>query len=218
MRTNDHPARSFVEHRSQVGLPSKTPDRLTNQELSRVMEQGADRDATDPEYPLERICSHCYAPFQLTFARQAAQLVREADEVDVEATHRGLLLRGETEEAFVHSVQLLRDYFGNQIRIGPAVVRYHNGATVEEPHMGLRVLCGPEHFEPVKADLDARDAVIVASEIGPTCAVIRATVPLAKVLGYASHLAKQTSGTAHHSMWLSHYAPLEVWPPDNTAA
>ena len=174
--------------------------------------------AMHPEYPLERLCSHLYEPFQLTFARHAEQVLREEDEVEVEATHRGLVLRGETEAAFEHSVELLRNHFGNQIHVGPATVRYHNGTTVEEPLMGLRVKCSPEHLEAVEADLNTRNAVVVASEIGTACAVIRAVVPLAKLLGYAARLAQLTSGTGHNVMWLSHYAPMETSSPDDTAA
>ena len=84
--------------------------------------------------------------------------------------------------------------------------------------MGLRVKCSPGHFEGVKADLNARNGVVVASEIGPTCAVIRAVAPLAKLLGYDARLAQLTSGAAHQVMWLSHYAPMETSPPDDTAA
>jgi len=109
--------------------------------------QACSRDANDshgerrehamhPEYPLERLCSHLYEPIQLTFARHAEQVLREEDEVEVEATHRGLVLRGETEAAFEHSVELLRNYFGNQIHVGPAVVGYCNGTTVEEMPRG----------------------------------------------------------------------------------
>lgn len=174
--------------------------------------------ATHPEYPLERLCSHLYEPFQLTFARHAEQVLREADEVEAEATHRGLLLRGETEAAFEHSIELLRNNFGNQIHVGPAAVRYHNGTTVEEPHMGLRVKCSPEHVEGVSADLNARNALVVALEVGPTCAVIRAVAPLAKLLGYGARLAELTSGAARQVTWLSHYAPMETSPPGDTAA
>jgi regulator of nucleoside diphosphate kinase len=171
-----------------------------------------------PEYPLERLCSLLYEPFQLTFAQHAEQVLREEDQVQVEATHRGLVLRGETEAAFEHSVRMLRNYYGNQIDVGPAAVRYHNGTTVEEPLMGLRVNCSREHFEAVRADLSLRNAVVVASDIGPARAVIRAVVPLEKLLGYATRLAQLTSGTAHEVMWLSHYASMNTPSPDDTAA
>lgn len=173
---------------------------------------------THPEYPLERICSHLYEPFQLTFARHAQRVLKEVDEVEAEATHRGLLLRGETEATFESPLSLLREYFGNQIDVGPTTIRYHNGAMVEEPYMGLCVRCSLEYFEVIKADLNAREVVGVDSKVGPIGAVLRATAPAAKLLGYASDLAELTSGTAYQEMWLSHYAPVETPPPDDTAA
>jgi hypothetical protein len=170
------------------------------------------------EYPLERLCTHLYEPFQLTFARHAEQLLAHDDEVVVEATHRGLILRGETETSFDHAKEQLQGFFGNQIRIGAATIRYHDGATLEEPYMGLRVRCLPEHFEAIKADLIARGGLIVVSKIDPACGEIRATAPLAQLMGYARRLAELTSGTGHGMMWLSHYARAEVPPPPNDSA
>lgn len=172
--------------------------------------------AMQPEYPLEQVCTHLYEPFQLNFARHAEPLLSQEDEVEVEATHRGLVLRGETEAALDRAIQRLRSYFGNQIRVAPAIVRYHHGATVEEPHMALRVGCPAEHFEAVKAGLIARDALIVASIIDCACGEIRATAPLAKMMGYARSLTQLTLGTAHEVMWLSHYAAIQEPPPDDT--
>jgi hypothetical protein len=171
-----------------------------------------------PEFPVERVCRHLYEPFQLIFARHAQQLLPKEDELEVEASHKGLVLRGETEAVLERPAEILQGYFGNQIRIGGATVRYHNGSTPEEPHMGLRVRCPTEHFERVKADLDARYATIVSSEITPLYAVIRASAPLARLIGYAQTLKKLTSGQAHEVMWLSHYAPVETPPPDGHAA
>jgi regulator of nucleoside diphosphate kinase len=169
--------------------------------------QGA---ASHAEYPLELLCTHLYDPFQLTFARHAEQLLTQEDDVEVEATHQGLVLRGATEAALEHAVEQLRSYFGNQIHVGRASIRYHEGTRFEEPHMGLRVRCSPEHFEAIKADLIARGGSILVSQIDPVCGEIRATAPLAQLLGYRRSLAQLTSDTAHEVMWLSHYAPAEV--------
>ena len=46
------------------------------------------QDAMHPEYPLERLCSHLYEPFQLNFARHAEQILQQQPDVEVEATHR----------------------------------------------------------------------------------------------------------------------------------
>ncbi|MEP7246040.1 MAG: hypothetical protein ABI885_20500 [Gammaproteobacteria bacterium] len=170
-----------------------------------------------PEYPIERVCSHLFEPFQLTFARHAQNVLPEEEEVEVEASHQGLVLRGETEAALEHSVEILQDYYGNQIRIGAPTVRYRNGATVEEPYMGLRVRCSPEYFAAVMADLEARRASIEHTECTPAHAVVRATAPLARLIGYSWNLARLTAGTAHEVMWLSRYSPVEVPPPNGDA-
>jgi translation elongation factor EF-G len=72
--------------------------------------------------------------------------------------------------------------------------------------MGLRVRCSPEHFETIMGDLIARGALIVTSKIEPACGEIRATAPLARLIGYGRSLARITAGTAREVMWLSHYA------------
>jgi translation elongation factor EF-G len=82
----------------------------------------------------------------------------------------------------------------------------------------LRVRCLPEHFVAVKTDLEARGASIEDSECTPAYAVVRATAPLARLIGYSWNLAKLTAGTAHEVMWLSHYAPIKTPPPNGNAA
>src|SRR6185312_6528445 len=173
-------------------------------------------DAMHPEYPLERTCYHLYEPHQLTFARHARAILAADDEIEVEATHQGLILRGETEAALERHVETLLEYFGPQVCIGPTKVRYHHGQTLEEPHMGLRVRCSPECFEPVKTDLLSRGASIVSSQVSATSAVVQASAPLTQLIGYGWQLAKLTAGTAQEVMWLSHYAPRSAPNPEET--
>lgn len=171
-----------------------------------------------PEFPLERTCFHRYDPFQLTFARHALQLLPDDDRAFFEASHRGLVLRAETEAALERPIEILKDYYGNQISIGRATVRHHQGSTLEEPHMVVRVRCNPEHFESIIADLTTRNAVVLDTEMQPTFCVVRATAPLARLLGYAQSLADLTGKSAHEVMWLSHYAPVQASSPPGGAA
>jgi translation elongation factor EF-G len=83
--------------------------------------------------------------------------------------------------------------------------------------MGVRVRGLPEYFEAVTADLKARRASIVDCDLTLTSAVVRATAPLARLLGYSQDLAQLTAGTAHEVTWLSHYAPVDTAPPANNA-
>jgi hypothetical protein len=171
-----------------------------------------------PEYPLERLCTHLYEPFQLTFARHAQQLFEERDDVELVASHQGLAIRGETEAEIEAALTVLKDFYGHQLRVGPTTIRYHEGATLEEPWMGLRVRCSTDQLEAVKADLVVRGATIVSSEIHSSIAVIQACAPLAYLISYASALADLTSGSAEFVMWLSHYAPVQGGPPGGDAA
>ena len=171
-----------------------------------------------PEFPLERLCSHKHEAFQLTFARNAQQHFLMREDVEVVASHYGLMIRGETEDAIDAATIVLRDLYGPSLRIGAPMVRYHDGTSFEQPWMGLSVKCAPEHYAAVKADLIAREASIVSSAAESAQCLIQARAPLAELLGYREDLDKLTAGSARHSMWLSHYAPVENPPPDGQAA
>jgi translation elongation factor EF-G len=171
-----------------------------------------------PEYPLERVCTHLYEPFQLNFARHAQALCHEREDVELVASHRGLTIRAETEQAIHESLQVLIDFYGSQISVTPPTIRYHEGRTLEQPWMGLRVRCGSEHLEAVREDLLVREAKILNTEIESGMGAIHAYAPLANLIGYGSALAKLTGGSAQHLAWLSHYAPMESPPPRGDAA
>jgi hypothetical protein len=182
---------------------------------ARVRHQESTRH---PEYPLERLCTHLYEPFQLTFARHAQQLFDERDDVELVASHQGLTIRAETEDAIDATLDVLRDFYGSQVRIGPPTIRYHNGVTLEQPWMGLRVRCAAAHLEAVKVDLIVRDATIVSCETHLGKCSLQACAPLAYLMGYKAALERLTSGSGQHVMWLSHYAPVDYLPPDGDAA
>lgn len=192
--------------------------RLRRQRAAGVSHPFPARTGHHPEYPLERICTHLYEPFQLKFARRAEQLLSGQEDVQSEPSHRGLIIRAGTEPILVNAVEVLLDFYGPQIQVGPPTIRYHEGPVLEEPWMRMEVRCAPRFLESVKTDLAMRRARVVSSELHSTDAVIQASAPLAHVIGYAPVLARLTSGTAHEAMWLSHYAPIEDPPPDSDAA
>lgn len=165
------------------------------------------------EFPLEQICSHANEPLQLDFARDALQILPQREDGSAEATPQGLVLRGETEGALERRTNLLKEHYGDQVRIGSPKVRYRRYSQLEEPHMGLRVLCASTHFAAVKADLLSRGAVILDAEATPQFGVVRATVPLANLLGYSHAVAELTAGSAREVIWLSHYAAVDEPPP-----
>lgn len=176
------------------------------------------RSGKHPEYPLERLCTHLDEPFQLAFARRAQQLFEDRDDVGLVASHQGLAIRGETEEAIDAAVEVLKDFYGAHLRLGPPTIRYHDGVTLEQPWMGLRVRCQAKDLEPVKLDLISRGATIESCEPDLGQYAIQGCGPLARLIGYRSALEKRTSGSAHSVMWLSHYAPVATLPPEGDAA
>lgn len=177
-----------------------------------------DLRASHPEYPIERTCKHLHETFQLTFARGAEALLRERDDLELLVSHRGLTIRGETEDAIEEAVEVLVGTYGAALSVSPPTIRYHTGETLEQPWMGLRVRCAPEHRDRVKADLLVRSASVVKSEIDGGVHVLEARAPLAVLIGYGTALEKLTAGSATHAMWLSHYAPVDESPPGGDAA
>jgi hypothetical protein len=205
-----------VVARETVRLPhSKT---AAARPQSTFAELPAGRGASHPEYPLERVCSFLSEPFQLTFARNAQQHFLTREDVEVTASHRGLTIRGETEDAVDAAFVLLRDLYGPRIHISPSTVLYHHGVTLEQPWMGLRVRCATGQFDVVHSDLLDRDARIASFEVEGADSHIQATAPLASLLGYRAALEKLTGGSAKHAIWLSHYAPMGNLPPEGHAA
>jgi hypothetical protein len=176
------------------------------------------RRASHPEYPLERTCSLLSEPFQLTFARNAKLLFCERDDLELVASHQGLTVRAETEDVIDAAVVVVKDLYGQALRLGPLTIRLHQGVTVEQPWMGLRVRCIPDHLEEINADLIARNARVIGCEVQSGLCTLQASAPLGDLLGYRAALVKLTLGSAQHAMWLSHYAPVEELPPDGHAA
>lgn len=83
--------------------------------------------------------------------------------------------------------------------------------------MGLRIRCAPKHYEALRRDLIGRGAVLKDAEVNRLCAVLRASAPLAALVGYPTHVKDTTQATAQLVMWLSHYEPVDA-PPGGSAA
>jgi hypothetical protein len=169
-------------------------------------------------HPLECICSHRDESFQLKFARQAIRFLPPRPDRSFELSHKGLIVSGETEASLASVIDVLKSVYAEHLCVGELTIRYRHGSEVEEPHMGVRVLCLASHFDAVRDDLVARGAVISDAEVMPPIGVLRATASLVKLLGYPRDLAALTQAKAREVMWLSHYAPLATPPPDGSAA
>jgi hypothetical protein len=170
-------------------------------------------------FPIQCECSYRRERFNLAFARKAMELVRPGKELTMEPSARGLTLLAETEMALERPIATLREVYGDEVRIGAPTVRYHEGARLEEPHMGLRIRCPPQHFKALHGDLLQRGALLVDTELTRLCGVVRATAAATKLLGLPAYVRDVTRGAAQLVMWLSHYEPVEGdQPPGGFAA
>jgi len=170
------------------------------------------------EYAIERTCSHRTERFQLAFARTAMQLLGRHEDIAFEATRAGLTILAETELSLERPLAKLHDLYADALCVGPPLVRYRRGAVVEEPYMGLRVLCPPAQLDAVKRDLLTRGASILDTELNNRFGVVRASAALARLIGYPRRVRDLTSEHVQLVMWVSHYAQVEPTLPGGDAA
>jgi hypothetical protein len=154
---------------------------------------------------------------QLTFAKQALEILTARPDCAFDAGNSGLIIRGETEAAVSRPIEILKSAFAEDLLVGELTVRYRKGSVVEEPHMGLRVAGPPSSMDAIRQDLDARGATTLSVENERYFSVVRATAPLVLVLGYSEWLAEHSRGKADVVMWLSHYAPVHSKRPPPAA-
>ena len=210
------PGDDRIEHTRSAGVTSLNP-KARRQLATRAKMLHVER-ARHPEFPLERICSHSNESFQLTFAKSAQQHFLMREDVEVVASHQGLAIRAETEDAIDAALVILKDFYGPNLRIGALTIFYHMSVSLEQPWMGMSIQCTPAHLDTVRADLIDRNARIVSCDFQPGQCVIQARAPLAELVGYRSDLEKLTANSARHAMWLNHYEPIESPPPGGHAA
>ena len=87
------------------------------------------------------------------------------------------------------------------------------GGQLLEPIMSVEVVAPSEFLGGVIGDINARDGKVSGVEErggALPMSVVRASVPLAKVFGYATALRSATQGRATYTMRFSHYAPCEI--------
>jgi hypothetical protein len=201
MRPKNHPA-AWREENERGARDIGQVARLSRQRglgISQPSMAAHPRTGHHPEYPLERICTHVYEPFQLQSARHAGQLLSGQDDVQSEPSHRGLIVRAETEPILSKAVEVLLDFYAPQIQVGPPTIRCHEEQRWRSPWMGIEMRCAPRFLESVKADLAMRRARVVSSELHSTGTVIQATAPLAHVIGLCAGARKADFGYCQRS-------------------
>ncbi|MGM0420160.1 MAG: elongation factor G [Bacillota bacterium] len=80
------------------------------------------------------------------------------------------------------------------------------GPVILEPVMDVEVVTPEEYMGDVMGDLNGRRGQIEGMEPRSSAQVIKATVPLAEMFGYATDLRSKTQGRATYTMQFSHYA------------
>jgi predicted membrane GTPase involved in stress response len=170
------------------------------------------------DFAIECKCSHRGERFQLAFAQAAMEIVPKDESTAFEPSRNGLTLLAETELSLERPLARLREVYGDALQVDSPLVRYKRGERLEEPYMGLRVLCAPQHFEAIRRDLSTRRANLLDTEVNVRFAVIRAEAPLALLVGYPAKFDSLTQGRGQLAMWLSHFAPVEDDPPGGNAA
>lgn len=164
------------------------------------------------EFPLEQLVQLDSTRFQEGFARQVirdvAHLRPFSDQVSLAANENGLVMFAENEEALERPVHVLRDLYKERLRTSPPQVRYVLlDRQCYEPIMLLRVRVAERDLPAVHDDLTRRDVTILEEDFSRGECVLRAEVPLRKLLGYGAALAALTRGTGRHWCWLDRYAP-----------
>ena len=74
-----------------------------------------------------------------------------------------------------------------------------------EPIMSVEIVVPEEYLGDVMGDINSRRGHIQGMEARPVAQIIRATVPLAEMFGYATVLRSTTQGRATYTMQFSHY-------------
>jgi hypothetical protein len=156
--------------------------------------------------------------FQLSFARAGLELLSDYEDAAFEATRNGIVMLGETELSLDPPIETLRKAYGDQLRVSAPLVRYRTTQGVEQPIMGLRVVCDPRHLDIVQRDLLMRSATVLEARVQDKEGVLSANGPLPNLLGLRAQIQRLTDNKGQLAMWLSHYEKVDVEPPGGDAA
>lgn len=164
--------------------------------------------ATNIAYPIEQRATHEARLPSGAFARTARELLAGVDDIVFDITRDGLTLFALSEEDLAAPRRLLRDAFGSALRFSAPAVRLRYADGWQQPVMGFRIVAAPADIARIERGLTRRGAAIADIERQARNGVIRGQAPLARLLGYPRALHRHHAGTAHATLWLSHYEPL----------
>ena len=162
------------------------------------------------QFPLEILARKRGATSQLDFACAARDALLPSEEVMAMPTARGLVLFAANEEAFAGPVCALEELHGLELEIRGPRVRMLPGKPPQEPIMHVRVATQRATMWEVLRELRSRRARILEECVRDRLAVIRASAPLALLVGLPAVLHQVTSGNARCVIRLDRYEPLAL--------
>jgi elongation factor G len=136
--------------------------------------------------------------------------VREAMEGGVLAGYELVDIRATLVDGSYHEVDSSEMAFKIAASMGFKDAARHADPVLLEPVMSVEVVVPEEYLGEVIADLNSRRGQIGSLEARAGSQIVRATVPLAEMFGYATELRSRTQGRATFTM---HFARYEETPP-----
>jgi elongation factor G len=139
--------------------------------------------------------------------------IREAMETGGQAGYPIVDLKATVVDGSYHEVDSSEMAFkiAGSLALKEAIKR--GRSVILEPIMAVEVVTPDDFMGDVIGDLNSRRGHIQGMELRAGAQVVRATVPLATMFGYATDLRSNTQGRATYSMQFDHYAPV----PNNIA-
>ncbi len=165
-------------------------------------------------YLIRALVTDSAEPFQLSFARAAADSLAGMEGLGCEASGNGLLLRAVTEMTLEDAARQLSARFTG-LRVGPLEVIFQEGPEFKEPYMLAEVTVPEFSLGNVTADLSARRGQITEVTVKGDRVRIQAEAPLAQLLGYRNSLAAMSDGEGTVEMVFIEYRPVPRPTPPN---
>jgi elongation factor G len=134
--------------------------------------------------------------------------IREAMETGGQAGYPVVDLKATVIDGSYHEVDSSEMAFkiAGSLALKEAIKR--GRSVILEPIMAVEVVTPDDFMGDVIGDLNSRRGHIQGMEQRAGAQVVRSTVPLASMFGYATDLRSNTQGRATYSMQFDHYAPL----------
>lgn len=172
---------------------------------------------SSPIFPIEQRVTWPSAGAPLALARDARAWLPVKPETRYEVSEAGLRMLGQSEGDLVEPREILQALYGERVRFAPVQVRLIFAGGWFQPIMGFRIEADAAYLSPVTRALEQRAARVSDIEWRPRRSILRGEAPLSGLIGYPCSLKRLSGGTAHATLWLSHYEPIWAYSPETMA-